>query len=287
MIILILIILGLCLGSFINALIWRIHAQDTYKNDDGSWKKLTTSDKKQLKLLSISTGRSMCLHCGHVLAPKDLIPVLSWLWLRGKCRYCREPIDDTPIAEILLPVLLVLSYTFWPHAVNGWSLLSVLMFVLWVGILVCFVALALYDAKWYLLPDRIVLPLSILAAGIPLLLSVDQQSLMPVGLAVLGAISISGLFFVLSYASKGAWIGGGDVKLGIPLGLLAGNPLMAFALIFLASVIGIISMIPGIVTGRKSFGSMLPFGPYLIAAGIVIFLGGEVILGWYTSLLIS
>src|SRR3712207_2755294 len=90
---------GLCLGSFVNALVWRIHEQDILREKE----RLSSADKQRLEKLSISKGRSMCMHCGHELAAKDLVPVFSWLYLRGKCRYCKHVIPDSPVAELLVP----------------------------------------------------------------------------------------------------------------------------------------------------------------------------------------
>ena len=114
MIIVLLVVLGLCLGSFVNALIWRLHEQAT-----ATGKK--KPDKKYLARLSITKGRSMCSRCHHELAVKDLIPVFSWLSLGGKCRYCRKPIADNPLIEICMPLLFVASYIWWPVALAGWQ----------------------------------------------------------------------------------------------------------------------------------------------------------------------
>src|SRR3546814_433414 len=102
----------------------------------------------------------MCLSCKHELSGIDLVPVFSWLWLRGRCRYCGARIPDTPLAELLVPALFVLSYCFWPYALDGTAIMP---FVVWLAALVALVALALYDLRWYLLPNRIVLFLGVLA----------------------------------------------------------------------------------------------------------------------------
>src|SRR4051812_13278636 len=100
MIIAVLIVFGLCLGSFVNALVWRVHEQE--------------AAKKPNKKLSVLNGRSMCPHCEHELAAKDLIPVLSWLSLGGKCRYCHKPISKQyPLVELLTALLVVGSYIWW------------------------------------------------------------------------------------------------------------------------------------------------------------------------------
>jgi leader peptidase (prepilin peptidase)/N-methyltransferase len=155
MIIAALILIGLALGSFVNALMWRLHEQEIE-----SVKKKTKKRTEYLKDLSITKGRSMCTHCHHQLAPKDLIPVVSWASLRGKCRYCKQPIADTPLAELLTPLLFVVSYYYWPVLLHGYGLIS---FLFWLPCIVGFVALSIYDIRWYLLPNRIVYPLFLLA----------------------------------------------------------------------------------------------------------------------------
>ena len=145
-------ILGILFGSFINALVWRLHEQ---LDDDGNPKKLT---KKQAKELSITKGRSMCPHCHHELAPKDLVPIVSWLMLGGKCRYCSKPISiEYPAIELLTGLLFVISYAFWPYGFGSSWL--VVWFITWLIVLIGLIALAIYDIKWMLLPDKIVFKL--------------------------------------------------------------------------------------------------------------------------------
>src|SRR4051812_7602742 len=99
----ILVVLGLCFGSFVNALVWRIHEQA----EQGSKKK---PNKSYIDKLSIRKGRSMCPHCRHELKALDLLPVVSWLALRGKCRYCGKPISvQYPLVELLTACLFVTS----------------------------------------------------------------------------------------------------------------------------------------------------------------------------------
>lgn len=281
MIYLALLILGLSLGSFINALVWRLYKQNEILEQQ------PVNATKQLQKLSIVHGRSMCVHCKHELAPKDLVPVLSWLSLRGKCRYCKKRIDDTPFAELLLPVLFILSYVVWPYADLGWSTVNVSFFALWLLALTCFVALAIYDAKWFILPDRIVLPLTVIAlcmVGLRAILVNDPMSL---AWSLGGAIVISGVFWFMSFVSKGTWIGWGDVKLGVALGLIAGTPLLALLVIFLASLFGAALALPQILSGKQGLKSSLPFGPHLIAATLVVFFWGDMLYDWYFGLFIG
>jgi leader peptidase (prepilin peptidase) / N-methyltransferase len=105
-------ILGLCLGSFVNALVWRIYQQE----QAGHREKVRGRSKKNNKLsahssdlsrsLSILQGRSMCPSCKHELAAKDLVPILSWLQLKGRCRYCQKPISvQYPLVEVATAVM--------------------------------------------------------------------------------------------------------------------------------------------------------------------------------------
>ena len=262
MTIVILILLGLCFGSFINALVWRLHEKRDWVSE-----------------------RSECPHCHHVLAAEDLIPVLSWVYLRGKCRYCKKPIPDSPLVELSLPILLVISYVFWPAHLSGVGLFS---FVLWTIFLVGFVALAVYDLKWMLLPDVIVFPLVILAViqvlGTAVFFGGGWESLA----ASLGGVAIiSGLFYLIYRVSHGSWIGFGDVKLGVVLGLLAGGPLPAVLVLLVASLMGTAFSLPLVLAGKAGRKSQLPFGPMLIAGLIVVVLAGKAIIGWYSGLLLG
>jgi prepilin signal peptidase PulO-like enzyme (type II secretory pathway) len=227
MIVLTLVVFGLIFGSFVNALVWRLHEKRDWVKE-----------------------RSECPHCHHQLAGRDLIPVMSYLMLKGKCRYCHRKIDDTPLTELAVPALWVASYVWWPQPLHGVGLFE---FGFWLVFVVGLVALTLYDFRWFLLPDKIVFPLAGLAAvqvlGAWLLY---HGSWRDAAGAALGAVLISGMFYVLFVASKGTWIGGGDVKLGVVLGLLAGGPLESMLLLFVASVGGTLFALPAVFTGRAN-----------------------------------
>ncbi len=261
MILAMLVVLGLCFGSFVNALVWRLHAGRDFVSE-----------------------RSECFSCHHQLAPKDLVPVLSWLALRGKCRYCHKPIPDSPIVELLLPLAFLLSYIFWPTPLAGVSLFQ---FVLWLIFLIGFTALAVYDLKWFLLPNKIVFPLIALAVlqvlGSWLLFGGSWHTMLS---SVIGAAVISGLFYGLFMVSGGKWIGFGDVKLAIALGLLAGGALQSLLLLFIASLCGMLIALPLVLSGKAGRKSHLPFGPLLIIGMFVVQLWGTTIINWYTRLLL-
>jgi leader peptidase (prepilin peptidase) / N-methyltransferase len=272
-----LIVLGLIFGSFVNALVWRLHEQAKLSGKKGS------AMVKRRAALSIAKGRSMCPHCGHELAAKDLVPVLSWFWLRGKCRYCSARIPDSPVVELLAGLLFAVSYMAWPYGFHGFELFR---FALWLVFMVGFVALAVYDVRWFMLPNKIVFPLIYLAAVQIIVAIFWQRSLSEAWMPLAGAAVIFGLFWILYQVSQGGWIGGGDVKLALVLGMLAGTPLRALTVIFFASLFGTLMSIPQLIKGKKGLAQRIPFGPSLLLGTIVVVLWGDHIANWYQSLAI-
>lgn len=236
-------VLGTAIGSFCNVVIYRLHAGE-----------------------SPFRGRSHCPHCGHELGVADLVPVASFAALGGKCRYCRRQIFwQYPIVELAMGLLAVLMV--WAFGVTWTGLLAV---VLSAFLLVIFV----YDLKHQLILDRVSLP----AMAVGLLFSlVVGRSWLSIGL---GAVIGAG-FFALQYAlSRGRWIGGGDIRLGGVLGLSLGWPLVAVCLVlayFSGSVVAAVLLL----TKRKGWSSLLPFGTFLSLAGVVTLVWGQNILQWY------
>jgi leader peptidase (prepilin peptidase)/N-methyltransferase len=279
MIIAVLVVIGLCLGSFANALVWRVHEQEEQAAKH-------KPDKKYLKQLSVAKGRSMCPDCKHELAAKDLVPVFSWLSLKGKCRYCSKPISvQYPLVELATAAVFVASYIWWPAAFDG---AQTAVFVLWLALLTGLMALLIYDVRWFLLPNRIVYPLGVIA-GIQAVISIvaaDQQGTALLN-TILGVAVGGGIFYLLFQFSKGRWIGGGDVKLGWLLGLIAATPARSLLLIFIASVGGSLVSLPLLAAGRMKRTSLVPFGPFLIIGVIIVRLFGTDILDWYRQTFIT
>lgn len=267
MILLILSVVGLCMGSFANAAAWRMY------------KRSKVNTKQQKAKYSIAHGRSMCTYCGHPLAAVDLVPIFSWLYLRGKCRYCRKRIFDNPLPEIVTPLLFVGSYLLWPRQ---WNSEQVVLFCFWLAYLIGFVILGIYDFRWRLLPNKIIAIL----AGIVFIQTVVRiglfgMELKEVGILILSALVGGGIFWILFQISGGKWIGGGDVKLGFVLGAILGSPLQALLYIFIASLLGTVIAIPGIASQKLKFTSKLPFGPYLMFAAVITGLYGQTVIDWY------
>jgi prepilin signal peptidase PulO-like enzyme (type II secretory pathway) len=273
MIVVALAVVGFSLGSFINALVYRLRWQETHP--------------KKSQKYSIAKGRSICPRCKQVLQPRDLIPLLSWIFLRGKCRYCRAPISaQYPLVEASTAVLFVLSYAFWP-AFQGARLenADIISFIVWLGILTGLIALAVYDIRWMILPNKIIFPLLVLAIGNVLIQSILSTDYHMITVAAAGAAVGGGIFYGLFQISGGKWIGGGDVKLGFLLGITVGGPILAFLMLFIASLLGSIFSIPLILKSRLGSRSKIAFGPFLIVSTIITSLWGEKIIDLYNNLL--
>jgi prepilin signal peptidase PulO-like enzyme (type II secretory pathway) len=276
-------LLGIVFGSFVNALVWRLHEQEDllYTKSGDRRKGLSKSDKSRLRELSVLKGRSMCVDCGHTLSAKDLIPLLSWLSVRGKCRYCSHKISwQYPIVELFTGLMFGLSVAFWPHEFGGviWTAL----FALWLLIIVMFVALSVYDLRWMLLPNKLVFVLQFTSLTFSLLLAFQlkysgEALLTPVW----GVIFLAGLFWAMYVASKQQWIGGGDVKLAVALGLIVGGPAKALAVLFLASLLGSVVGVPAMILGKNGRKTRIPFGPFLMIATIMVFWFGSQTIDWY------
>ena len=250
-----LVLIGAAMGSFVGALTWRM--------------------KRGMNFVS---GRSECEKCHHVLGVSDLIPIISWLALRGKCRYCRHKIGWlAPALEIGTATLFVISYLFWPlGALDGtWQ---IVLFVLWLFLVVGFAALAVYDARWYLLPNKIIFPMMGVAAVFWAVNNVAVAQFEPKMLIELiySMLPITGFYGLMYLISRGKWIGLGDVKFGVIVGLLLSWQSGVLVLI-LANVLGSLLLVPLVAARKVKRDSKIPFGPMLIAAVFTIFLFSQTI----------
>lgn len=274
-----LLVLGLCLGSFVNALVWRLHQQE-------AGPKQAKISAKRTRELSLARGRSMCPRCGHKLSGKDLVPLLSWAALRGKCRYCHRPISiQYPLVELLTAGLFLFSYLAWPHP---FTVLQYLAFTLWLGLLTGLIALTVYDLRWYILPDRLTYPL-MATALIFALLQIAGSGMWAKGLLNLlfAVLAGGGIFYLVFQLSAGKWIGGGDVKLGVVLGLIVGSPVLSLLFIFVASVLGSLVALPLLAMKRLRRSSVIPFGPFLIVGACFSLFWGERTLNWYLQAVLN
>jgi prepilin signal peptidase PulO-like enzyme (type II secretory pathway) len=247
-------VIGLLVGSFLNNVILRTHEGKTFVK-----------------------GRSSCPNCGHVLSPLELVPVLSWLGLRGRCCQCKEPISwQYPTVELLTAALFVWAYI--THTPDTLGNLAVLL--LWGWVISGLVVLSVYDLRWYLLPDKVLLPLIIPAGLILIIESLQAHSWRVAAGPLFAALLFGGIFYLLAVVTKGKGMGGGDIKLAFVMGLLLGIQKTSLAM-FLAFVVAAVVGAILIVLRLKSRRSHIPFGPFLIGGTLIAYLAGSPILHWY------
>lgn len=285
--VLILAILGSILGSFAGAQVWRLRAlQLTAEKKAGE--PVDSSELRRLRPITakgVKEDRSHCLSCGHVLHWYDLLPVVSWVSTGGRCRYCRAFIGwMEPAAEVGLAAFFVVSYLVWPVPLDG--PLSIAQFVSWLLAGLGLAVLFFYDLRWSLLPNLVMFPLIAVAAlyaGLGLL-QLDAATMLTGAISVVGSVAIlSGLYLAIYVVSQGRWIGFGDVKLGIVLGLLLMQWPLALLALFAANVIGTLVVLPGMLSGKITRQSRVPFGPFLIAGFLIAAWWGQAIVAWYAG----
>lgn len=260
---LLVVILGAIIGSFLNVVILRTH--------NGG---------------DIIKSRSACPNCQHVLRPIDLVPLFSFIWQKGKCRYCHAKISwQYPLVEsitaLLFLVFFMVNMNRFGVPANFQASILNLPFILSVirdWVFVCFlVVIFVYDLRWYLILDRITLPAMIIALILNLYLGFSWQSLM-VGL-VIGL----GFFAFQFFISGGKWIGGGDLRMGALMGLMLGGKGVVVALFF-SYIIGSVISVFLVIWGRKKFESQIPFGTFLAIGTVIALLWSDNIINWYISL---
>ena len=253
-------ILGLAVGSFLNCVIYRLE-----------------KNKSFLK------GRSFCPYCKHVLKLQDLIPVFSFLILKGKCRYCRKKISwQYPLVEIATGLLFVFILNY-ELGIMNYEILDfgfILNFLFLILTFSFLILIFVYDLKHYIIPDKVVYP-AIIISFVYLIAVYDMRLMM---YAFLSAVFASGFFLFIVLISQGRWMGLGDVKLAFFMGLFLGFPNILVALFF-AFLIGAIIGIGLILKGKKSLKSEVPFGPFLIIGTFIAFFWGEIIINWYFNLI--
>jgi leader peptidase (prepilin peptidase) / N-methyltransferase len=252
-------LVGLAFGSFADAMAWRIHTKRNLVND-----------------------RSECEHCHHKLGFLDLLPVASWLMLKGKCRYCKHPIGKlTPMVEAAMGLVFLVSYLAWPLGFDTWQ--GMVLFGLWLGYVAVLAILLVYDLRWMLLPDVLVIPLIAIGfvdAALRVSLLPGASIVSYSSYVVLGVIAMAGVYWALYMISKGKWVGYGDVKLAVFMGAVLGWQ-KTLVVLMLANVIGLLVVLPGLLLRKVTPKSHVPFGPFMIAAFVIVGLFGDVIIDWY------
>lgn len=266
-------------------------------------------------------GRSYCPNCKKHLRYYDLFPILSYLSTKGKCRYCGDKIGvEYPLVEVVMGILI--GYLFYQSFGNfstiggpafGWQfsifILGLIFKTFFISVLA---ALFITDLKKMLIPDRIVFPAIKIGFVLGLAITLIKigylyyfLSKSPIGkfllppysdyflrhsfitsepflTGILMAVIIGGFFWSLIIITKGKGMGGGDVKLGAFMGLMLGFP-QALIAIILSFLTGAIFSIILIIFGKKHFGQVIPFGPFLVLGSLIALFWGDQILSWYLS----
>jgi len=253
-------LLGLIIGSFLNCLIWRLYKKE------GMW------------------NRSYCPLCRKQIAWYDNIPVFSFIILGGKCRHCRKKISwQYPIVELTVGLLFALAFYLNLIHIDDFSQIFNFKFLIlnlrdWFLIAVMTV-IFIYDLRWYLILDEVTLPALLLVSVANIFLGVGWFGLL------VSAI-IGGSFFLIQLlVSKGKWIGGGDIRLGLLMGAALGRFDLLIVALMLSYFSGSIVGVGLILLKGKKWNSQVPFGVFLSSATIVTIFGGQAILDWYLGLI--
>ncbi len=263
-------VLGALLGSFAGAQVWRLRAHQLVE-DKREGEEVDTVELKRLKglLRPALQDRSECLHCHHQLAWYDLIPIVSWVSLGGKCRYCGRPIGITEILlEIGLATVFISSYLLWPYALN--SMPHIAGFVAWLIACVILAILFVYDAKWSLLPFAINIALVVVGVLFQVILFTSDMHL-DVWSLIGGIVILGGLYLMFSIFG---WVGMGDGILGVGLALFLGRWQYAFLALFIANLLGCFMLIPLYARRELHRHARIPFGPFMILSALVVMLFG-------------
>jgi prepilin signal peptidase PulO-like enzyme (type II secretory pathway) len=237
---------GLTLGSFLNCLIYRLRHKKTI------------------------LGRSFCPFCKEKIKWHDNIPVLSFIFLRGRCRSCQKKISwQYPLVEMLLGLFFAFSlYWRWP---NPSLLLICKDWVIFFGLLFVFI----YDLKYSEIEDIIILPTAVLIFIFSLFLGQSYLSLL---LAILIAVSFFGFQYLIT---KGKGIGLGDLRIGVLMGAICGSWSLLLVALFFAYVLGTFVSLPLLLQKKKTMKSMIPLGPFLVIGTFIAYFFGEIIISFY------
>ena len=259
---------GLATGSFLNCVIYRLEKEEGF-----------------LK------GRSFCPNCKHILSWQDLIPLLSFLILKGKCRYCQKSISfQYPMVEISTATIFLIIFIFFTpldsFISNGISflifnfqnLITTIFYFLFSSF---FIVIFVYDLKHYIIPDKIIYPAIVIAGIFNFQFLISKQFLI-FNYLILSAVGAAAFFLLIVLISRGRWMGVGDIKLAFLMGLVLGWPNILVAL-FSAFLIGAIIGIGLMILGKKTLKSEVPFGPFLVTGTFLALFWGQEIVNFYVQ----
>lgn len=239
--------LGAALGSFANVFVIRLHRKETLM------------------------GRSHCMHCRKTLQPTDLIPVVSWLFLGGRCRYCHKSIHwQYPVVESAMAILSLI--VFLRNFQNGE--VDFLRIVFELCVVFTLLVLTVFDLKWKLVPIEILFVSGLLVVVLQLILGMSWLEL------VLGILVGGGSLWSIVLLSRGKMMGEGDPFVGAFMGAILGFPLALFG-IFSAFMIGGTVATALLMQGAVGRKTQVPFVPFLTAGTLVVLWWGNVLLPYF------
>ncbi len=256
-------LLGLCVGSFLNVVIFRLGTRE-----------------------GIVKKRSHCPKCGRTLDWHDLIPLASFFILRGRCRHCGKPISrHYPLVEATTGLLFVLIFylNYELRIMNYGSIIHDSLFIIqllcdWF-IISCLIVIFVYDIRHYIIPNKIVFPAIVIALVFNFYSAIQAADARTLFIPFLSAMVAAVFFLLLFFITRGKGMGLGDAKLVFLMGLVLGWPRIIFAL-FAAFAGGALVGIGLLAAKRKTLKSQIPFGPFLAAATILMLFFGDKIASW-------
>jgi leader peptidase (prepilin peptidase)/N-methyltransferase len=257
-------LLGLAIGSFLNVCIDRLPQNK-----------------------SIVFPPSHCEACQHKLAAKDLIPVFSYLSLRGRCRYCQVSIPRR-VFWVELATALIFAFLFW-WCVIFKPELGIVAFGVLAFYACLFIIIFVIDLEQGLILNKVVYPGMVVALLLALYPwpwfseSIKESMGMRVAYAALGGGIGFAIFLLIALVSRGG-MGWGDVKLAALIGLATGFPLV-FVAIIMGVILGGIVAVALIIAKKRKRRQTIPFGPFLALTAMITLLWGSNILSWYLGLM--
>lgn len=275
---------GLIIGSFLNSFLWRYQSKTTFK------------------------GRSICPSCKHQITWRDNIPVISWFLLSGRCRYCKKTISvQYPLVEIITGISFLLFGIFSKHTntIQRWInegfylrdnvdtayvIQNITGLIIGMLVIATLIAISIHDYKSQEIPNGFNLTFIILATIYLFTTSYSHLEPFRVIITAIVAGFFAFLFFwMFVFFSKETWMGGGDAKLAIGIGLLLG-PINTFLAILLASWLGSIYGISVLVrekSKKKTLSHQIPFGPFLAIGTFLSLLFGSQLTLWYAKIFLG
>ena len=263
-------IFSLLVGSFLNVVAYRLPIIMRHQAED-DYLEFSGQEPKERTLFNLSTPHSACPKCKSAIKPWQNIPVVSYLWLKGKCANCQNPISARyPIVEFTTALLgLLVAYQLGAT----WQCAAMLLFTYFL------VALTLIDMDEYLLPDSLTLPLvwvGLFANSFSVFTSLENA----VYGAMAGYLSLWSIYWLFKLVTGKEGMGYGDFKLLAAIGAFLGWQALP-VVILLSSVVGAVVGILGIIILGRDKNIAIPFGPYLAAAGFIAALWGNDITAAY------